>query len=103
MPKFMFAYHGGGMPETEEAQQAAYAAWGAWLGAHQADFVDSGAPVGYSYTVSEGGITKDGGSNPLSGYGIVQAVDYDAACEIAKGCPIVADGGSVEVCQIMEM
>ena len=32
MGKFVLVYHGGAMAETEEAQQAAMAAWGTWFG-----------------------------------------------------------------------
>lgn len=104
MPKYMFVYHGGGMPETEEAQQAAMAAWGAWYGAMGEAVVHSGGPAGKSKTVSADGVAGDGGSNPISGLTIVEAADQDAACEMAKGCPLVADGsGSVEVAEMMEM
>ena len=104
MPKFIFAYHGGGMPETQEAQEATMAAWGAWYESMGAAVVDGGAPVGKSSTVSQGGIAGDGGSNPLSGYTVVEAADQAAACEMAKGCPMVGDGsGSVEVAPLMEM
>ncbi len=104
MPKFIFAYHGGGMPETEEAQQKAMDDWGAWYGAMGAALVDGGGAVGLSHTVSADGIATDGGANPLSGYTVVAAPDMASACEMAKGCPMVADGsGSVEVAPIMDM
>ena len=55
-------------------------------------------------TVSQGGIASDGGANPLSGYTVVQADTIDAACEMAKGCPMVANGsGSVEVAPVIDM
>lgn len=104
MPKFVFAYHGGGMPETPEAGEAAMAAWGAWYGSLGAAIADGGAPVGMSKTVSGSGVADNGGTNPLSGYTVVEAADIDAACEMAKGCPIVIDGsGSVEVAPVVEM
>lgn len=104
MPQFMFAYHGGGMPETPEEGARVMAAWQKWYGDMGEALVDGGNPVGQSMTVSKGGVTGDGGANPLSGYTIVEAADADAACEMAKGCPMVADGsGSVEVAPIIEM
>ncbi|MEM9793971.1 MAG: hypothetical protein AAF848_13595, partial [Pseudomonadota bacterium] len=61
-------------------------------------------PVGKSKTVSVDGVADNGGSNPLSGFTLVRASDIDAACEMAKGCPMVTDGsGSVEVAQVHEM
>lgn len=103
MPKFIFAYHGGSAPEDPEDQQKAMDAWGAWYGAMGSAVVDGGGPAGPSKTVTAAGVADDGGSNPLSGYTVVEAPDQGAAVEMAKGCPIVADGGTVEVCQLIEM
>ena len=103
MAKFLYIYHGGGMPETPEAQAAAMQAWGDWIGGLGAAFVDPGNPVGMSKTVSAAGVADDGGANPCSGYGIVEADSFDQAVDWAKACPIVADGGSVEVAQTFEI
>ena len=104
MAKFIFAYHGGGMPETPEEGAKVMAAWGAWIEKNAAALGDGGAPVGDSKTVNPGGgVTDDGGSNPLSGYSICEAASMDAALEIAKGCPILDAGGTVEVAPHMEM
>ncbi len=104
MPKFIFAYHGGHTPENEEEGQKVMAAWGAWFTGMGDAVVDGGNPVLKSKTVTRDAVTDDGGPNPLSGYTVVQAADYDGACNMAKGCPMVADGsGSVEVCEIHEI
>ena len=104
MPNFMFAYHGGTVPETQEEGEKAMAAWGAWFEAMGPAVVDGGNPVGQSMTVSADGVSGDGGANPISGYTIVSADSAEAACELAKGCPLVADGtGSIEVAPIVEM
>ena len=96
MPKFIFAYHGGGMPETPEEGEKEMAAWMGWYQNMGAALADGGAPAGMSKTVSASGVSDDGGSNPLSGYTVVEAADIDAACEMAKGCPILKNG-TVEV------
>ena len=104
MPKFIFAYHGGSTPETPEEGAKVMAAWTAWFQEMGAGVVDGGNPVLQSKTVTKDAVIDDGGANPLSGYTIVTADGYDAACAMAKGCPMVADGsGSVEVCEIHEM
>ncbi len=100
MPSFMFAYHGGKTPETQEEIDKVMAAWGAWMEKYKDVMVDPGNPVGMSKTVSSSGVADNGGANPLSGYTIVSAADIDAACEIAKSNPMLADGGSVEVAEI---
>ncbi|MEO1613863.1 MAG: YciI family protein [Pseudomonadota bacterium] len=104
MPRYIFAYHGGSTPSTPEAGAKEMAKWDAWFAAMPAGAVsEEGAPVGKSTTVSAGGVADDGGPNPLSGYSIVEASDAAEAVEIAKGCPIVGDGGSVEIAPIMAM
>jgi hypothetical protein len=37
---------------------------------------------------------------PLGGYFIVEAKDWDAAMEIARSCPHLAHGGTIEVREI---
>jgi hypothetical protein len=104
MPNFVFAYHGGGMPETPEEGEKVMAAWNAWYGKMGEAVVDGGAPVGMSKTVSATGIDDNGGTNPLSGYTVVKADTIEAACEMAKGCPILDGGkGTVEVAPVHEM
>lgn len=103
MPQFVFAYHGGKAPESPEEGEKVMAQWQAWFAAMGDAVVDGGAPVGMSSTVSASGVTGDGGANPISGYSIIQADSIEAACEHAKGCPMLADGGSVEVAERMEM
>lgn len=104
MSKFMFVYHGGGMPDTPEEGARMMAAWNAWYADMGDAVIDPGNPVGQSMTVTSVGVAADGGANPVSGYTIVDAQSVEAACEMAKGCPMVADGsGSVEVAPIVEM
>ena len=103
MPKFVFAYHGGSMPETEEESAQVMAAWGAWMGGIDDALADPGNPVGPSKTVTAGGVEDNGGANPLSGYTLVNADSIDQAVAMAKGCPILDSGGSVEIAEAIEM
>lgn len=104
MPRYIFAYHGGSMPETEEEGAKVMAAWTDWYAAMGGQLADGGAAAGRSMTVhSDGSVSNDGGANPFSGYTVVSADSHDAANAIAKGCPILAAGGSVEVCELIEM
>ncbi len=104
MAKYIFVYHGGKMPESQEEGAKVMAAWQGWLGGMGDAVVDGGNPVGMSSTVhSDGSVTSDGGSNPTSGYSLVSAEGIEQALELAKGCPILANEGSVEVAETMEM
>jgi hypothetical protein len=104
MPKYLFVYHGGSHPETKEAQAKVMAAWGQWFGAMGKAVVNGGNPVGKSWTVkSNGSVVKDGGANPASGYSLIEAKDYEDAVARARGCPLLAAGGSVEIAEAMDM
>ena len=104
MAKYLFVYHGGGRPDTKEAQAKAMAAWGQWFGSMGKAVINGGNPVGKSWTVkSNGSVAKDGGANPVSGYSLIEAKDYDEAVAKAKGCPILTGGGSVEVAEAFDM
>jgi len=98
MANYLLVYHGGGMPEDEAAGQKVMAAWMAWFEKLGAAVVDGGNPVGASVTIASNGSTSEGGgANPATGYSVVQADSLAAATELAKGCPILTSGGSIEV------
>jgi hypothetical protein len=96
--KYVLVYQGGAVAETEEAQHAAMAAWGAWFGSLGAAVVDGGAPFGASGAVGGGGARTG-----LTGYSILQASDLDAAVALAGGCPILTDGGAVDVYEAIDV
>ena len=103
MAKYIFAYHGGAMAETEEEQARVMAAWEAWYGELGASVVDGGAPTMPTRTVGADGSIGDGGPNPLTGYTVVTADSMDDALAKAAGCPIRDSGGSVEVGELIDM
>jgi hypothetical protein len=98
MGKFVLVYQGGQMAETPEAQEAAMAEWGAWFGSLGAAVVDGGAPFGANGSVGGGGATTG-----LTGYSILDAKDLAAAVELAGGCPVVKEGGKVDVYEAIDV
>ncbi len=52
--------------------------------------------------ISKKGVrTMDFGSDTVGGYIIVEADSYEKAVEIAKGCPILENNGTVEIREIV--
>jgi hypothetical protein len=103
MTKFHFAYSGGGtMPEGEAEQKAIMDSWISWFGTLGDSVVDGGNPFGPAKSVSGKGI-KDGGVSNLGGYSLINASNLDAACELAKGCPVIAAGGHVDVYETFDI
>jgi len=59
---------------------------------------------GHRLEIQNGQLVVDGPfaetKETIAGYFVIRAADYAAACAIAKECPVLADGGSVEVREI---
>ena len=83
MAKYLFVYHGGKKPDSDDEYKQVMDDWGAW-------FAGMGAAV------------VDGG-NPASGYSLIEADSDDDAIAKAKGCPILKSGGSVELAEAFDM
>ena len=104
MPKYLLAFHGGGMPETQEEQARVLAAWTSWYTTLGQAIVDPGNPVGEAKTIgADGSLSAGGGANPVSGYTILSADNLGMAADLAKGCPILEGGGSIEVCETFDV
>jgi hypothetical protein len=100
MATYLLAYHGGGMPATDEERAKVMAEWGQWFGALGSNLVDGGNPVGQTRTIASGGSVSDGGgANPVSGYSVIKADSMDAAVSMASACPLLQTGGNIEVCE----
>lgn len=95
MANYLFAYTGGGMAETDAEREAAMAAWGQWFGKVGPAIVDAGNPFGPSTSVGAGG--NGAAESGLTGYSVLAADSIDAAAELAKDCPIIANGGKVDI------
>ncbi|HEX8005851.1 MAG TPA: YciI family protein [Trebonia sp.] len=80
---------------TPTAEQEAR--WPAWFGQISTSIADMGNRVGQTRTVGHHGQRDD----VLGGYVVITAADLDAAVAIAQGCPILEQGGSLEVGEIV--
>jgi hypothetical protein len=103
MAKYVLAYSGGSMPETEEAGAAVMAAWGAWLGGLGDAIVDGGNPFGASASIASDGSVSEGGASGINGYSIVTADSLDSATTLVKDCPALSAGGKVDVYETIDM
>jgi hypothetical protein len=101
MNTFVLLYNGGKAPSSPEEGAKVMKVWQAWFDKLGKTVVDMGKPFGQGKTVTSSGI-KDG-AHASNGYTIVQAESLAAAATIAKGCPIISDGGEVQVFETMAM
>jgi hypothetical protein len=103
MDTYLFVYHGGTIPQTEEDVRAVTAAWLDWFAALGERVIDGGNPVGPVKTVAGDGVVSEGASNPVTGYSLIAAETLQDALDAARGCPILGRNGSVEVAEIYDV
>jgi hypothetical protein len=96
MANYLLAYTGGSMAQTDEAREAAMAAWGAWFGKLGSAVVDPGNPVGPSASVGAAG-SNGAAQSGVTGYSVISADSLDAATGLVEDCPVIANGGGVDV------
>jgi hypothetical protein len=96
MANYVLVYHGGGMPESQEEGAKIMQAWNDWFHKLGDALVDGGNPASATRTIATNGSVSDDPSGP-SGYSILKADSLDAAVELAKGCPVLAGGASIQV------
>ncbi|HXN01250.1 MAG TPA: hypothetical protein VN973_05095 [Candidatus Dormibacteraeota bacterium] len=91
------------MAQDEAARNKIMADWGKWFQDLGPALVDGGNPVMRAKTLSSKGAVSDGGGqNPVSGYSVVKADSLDAAVKLAKGCPVLVGGGTIEVAETID-
>lgn len=87
--KFLFLYKGSNGPQTDDYMKK----WMDWLGQHNLMVV--GSQVKGGKKVSQDAVTDSG--SDITGYSQCEAASFEEAVEIARGCPGLAYGDSVEV------
>ena len=89
MPTYVLAFRG---QQDRAAGAEQEAAWGRWFGEIGPRVVDSGNRLGRATMVGEASAEM-----VMTGYTLIEADSYEAAVEVAKGCPGLNNGGAVEV------
>jgi hypothetical protein len=110
MKDFMFIFRGGLDPMTASPQdmQDNMQQWFGWVEAlRQRDIYKSGeALTPEGKTVRKQNVVTDGpfaeSKEIVGGFFVVKANSLDEAIELAKGCPDLPLGGSVEVREVMK-
>ena len=101
MANYVLVYHGGSMPESPEEGVKVMAAWTEWFGHLGGALVDGGNPASATKTIAANGSVSDDATGP-SGYSIIKADSLDAAVGLAKGCPVLQGGASIQVVETFE-
>ncbi len=101
MPQYVITYLGGDQPSSPEEGQQHLAKYREWLSSLGDKAVSPANPFKDTSTVNPDGMVTTGSSTSMSGYTIIEAKSKDEALSIAKACPFLDIGGSLEVSQLM--
>ena len=103
MPQYIITYLGGDKPSSPEEGKQHMSKYLDWLTSLGDSAVSPANPLKNTSTVNSDGTVTTGGTTTMSGYTIIEVGSMDAALSIAKACPFLDVGGSLEVSELMEM
>lgn len=103
MAQYIITYLGGNQPSSPEEGQQHFAKYKEWLTSLGDSAVSPANPLKDTTTVNPDGSVSSGGTTAMSGYTIIESESMDAALSIAKACPFLEIGGSLEVSELMQM
>ena len=103
MPKYIVTYLGGDQPSSPEEGEQHFAKYREWLTSLGDSAVSPANPFKNTSTVNSDGTVTPGSTTSMSGYTIIEADSMETALEIAKACPFLDIGGSLEVSELIQM
>jgi len=103
MPQYMITYLGGDKPSNQEEGKKNMSKYMDWLASLGDSAVSPANPLKDTTTVNSDGTVTTGGTTTMSGFTIIEADSMEAALSIAKACPFLDIGGSLEVSELIEM
>ena len=103
MPQYVIVYLGGDPPSSPEEGKQHFAKYKEWLASLGDSAVSPANPLKDTNTVNSDRSVTSGSTISMSGYTIVDVDSMDAALSIAKACPFLDIGGSLEVSELIQM
>ncbi|CAA0107469.1 Uncharacterised protein [Halioglobus japonicus] len=101
--KFLVTYHGGEMPSNSRQLQQLSASYERWLLSLGIESKGAVVQVKDNKVLQANDVPPCANHAPMTGYTIFQAESLDRAIALAKKCPHLELGGTVEVSEISEL
>jgi hypothetical protein len=95
MTAYLFAYRA---PRDYAPGPASFDAWASWQLKLGARLKDRG-----NVAMAAAAIGASAADTSLGGYSIIRATSLGAAADLARGCPILGDGGAVEIGELADL
>jgi len=103
MSQYVIVYLGGDQPSSPEEGKQHFAKYMEWLNSLGDSAVSPANPLKDTNTVNSDGSITNSGASTMSGFTIIEVESMDEALSIAKKCPFLDVGGSLEVSELMQM
>jgi len=103
MAQFIITYIGGTPPSTPEAGKKHMEDYRNWLTKYADQITSPANPFKDTHSIDPDGNVTRGSVSALSGYTLLEADTIEEAIEIAKECPFLNVGGSLDVAQLVQM
>jgi len=101
--QYMISYLGGDQPDSPEEGKRHFAKYREWLSSLGDSVISPANPFKNTNTVHPDGTVAAVSTTSMSGYTIIESDSMEAALDIAKACPFLEIGGSLEVSELMQM
>jgi hypothetical protein len=103
MAQYIIVYLGGDKPSSPEEGKQHFAKYKEWLASLGDSVVSPMNPFKSTSTLDSDGTVSTGSTTTMSGYTIIEAESIETALEMAKACPFLDIGGSLEVSELVQM
>ena len=103
MPQYVIVYLGGDQPSSPEEGKLHMSKYRTWLSSLGDSAISPANPLKNTRTINSDGTVTTGGATSMSGYSIIEANSMETALSIAKACPFLEIGGSLEVSELVKM
>jgi len=103
MTQFVIVYLGGNQPSSPEEGKQHFAKYKEWLASLGSAAVSPMNPFKETRTITPDGSIHAVSSTAMSGYTIIETDNMESALLLAKVCPFLDIGGSLEVSELVKM
>ena len=103
MTQYIIVYIGGNQPSTPEEGKQHFARYQAWLSSLGDSAISPMNPLKNTNLIDPEGTVSNESITKISGYTIVEAQSMNEALEMAKSCPFLNIGGSLEVSELIQI
>ncbi len=103
MPQYVITYLGGNQPSSPEEGKQNMANYMEWLSLLGENAVSPMNPFKDTHTINPDGTASARATTKMSGFTIIKAESMENALSIAKSCPFLETGDSLEVSELTQM